>query len=236
MLDEYIEYLLSLDQEIDIILAYISTAQYSEGKRQFLHDVILKKLDPNDLAIVSKVLEFAKDNTALRETILQTVGMHFYNKGDYVQALNWMDKIRQGSFVNHISKILADKIINRQLPIDFNIHEIKEEVRNSSALLLFVEDYQELMKLVASKNKIIDYPKALQTLLKMIRNKSLPLEYASKVLNEVIEIIKMASVEELELLMQILTDAEFEGNVDIEETNKVRKVLIEVYQSAIING
>lgn len=236
MLEEYIEYLLGLSQSVDIILTYISSAHYTEIKKQFFHDVVLKKLNPADLPMVNKTVEFAQNDKGLYEIIAQTVGMHFYGKKNYVEALNWLHDIKQGVFVNHIAKMLVEKMMESE-ELEFDVLGVRQEVRESSAMLLFIEQYVEFTRCVASDKPILDYPKALQILLKMIESRILPVEHAGKVLSKAIPAIKSTELntKELELLMQTLTDSEFEGNANRAETNEVRKVLAQAYQRAIIN-
>lgn len=220
----------------------MNSAQYNDNTKQFFHDVILKKLDPTDSVMIERIIEFAQNDKSLYEIVTQTIGMHYYKLGKYEQALNWLPDVKQGLYINHIAKMLVDKMMKYGVPRfirDFNIDNVKENIRYKSTYLIFMEQYMNLFKLISSGNTVVNLHKAWKVLLKMIEEKIIPTKYTDKVLEESIPIIKSETIntEKLETLMQIITEYEFEMNI-MEKNNgisKVRIALMEAYQNAIIN-
>jgi len=189
--------------------------------------------------MANKAIEFAQNDKKLYDVIAQTVGMNLYKEENYVDALNWLFGLKHGNFVNHIAKTLVDEMMGMEIDdflYKFDILSVRQEVRSSTALLSFIEQYTEYTKFVSGRNPITDYPEALKRLLKMIKDQVIPVEYMGKILIEFLPLIKekIASTEELEVLMMALAGYEVELNRN-KEVKEIRRVLSEAYQTAILN-
>eukprot|EP01022_Parablepharisma_sp_SALTPOND_P000818 TRINITY_DN105105_c2_g1_i1.p1 TRINITY_DN105105_c2_g1~~TRINITY_DN105105_c2_g1_i1.p1 ORF type:complete len:722 (+),score=86.59 TRINITY_DN105105_c2_g1_i1:678-2843(+) len=246
VLEEYIEFLLEMHQDIDILLSYMGSVQQNGTTSQLFRDVILKKLDPNDPGMVTKVVEFAQNDKDLYEVVAQSVGIHYYNNKNYIEALNWLHEIKQGSFVNHIAKVLVDQLMREgaeKFKKSFDVMGVKQRVVEGSAKLTFIVRYIEFMELIANPRTPLDLSKAATMLFEMIRDKVLPSEYTDKVLEDAIPLMKSVGIStaDLEVLMQVLTEYEARYNTrkvaltNRERVERVRIVLMEAYQNAIIN-
>ena len=238
MILEYTESLIGMNQSINIIFSYITSVNYNDITKQFFHDIILRALDPNDLTTVKKVIEFSKTDKELFEIISQTIGFHFYKTKNYTQALQWLNEIKQGAFVNHLAKFLVDRMMEGDINVfleEFHIDEVNKIVIENSAGLIFINQYVEFNNMIKENNM----EKAWNILIDMIQCKTLPTEYTGRVLEEALIIIKsiQIDIEQWKLMSQTLTDYEFKYK---EKKNKervqiIRLVLMKAYRNAVIN-
>jgi len=238
--------LLELNVNVDIITSYMSNMKKTETAKQLFHDVVLRKLNPENLEIVNSIMEYLNENKELFEMLAQTVGMHYYSKGDYVEAINWLSDRKPESLANQIAKKMIDILMLEgrvifEKKIEFN--KIKEDHIQNSGKLIFIAKYLEFDKLVNLGKTALDFEKAAQILIEIINDKMLPLQYADIILENALSIIKdinirpVFSTEHLELLMQIITDYEANNGIEkiSERAQKVRVGLMEAYQTAILN-
>lgn len=224
----------------------MSNMKKTETAKQLFHDVVLRKLNPENLEIVNSIMEYLNENKELFEMLAQTVGMHYYSKGDYVEAINWLSDRKPESLANQIAKKMIDILMLEgrvifEKKIEFN--KIKEDHIQNSGKLIFIAKYLEFDKLVNLGKTALDFEKAAQILIEIINDKMLPLQYADIILENALSIIKdinirpVFSTEHLELLMQIITDYEANNGIEkiSERAQKVRVGLMEAYQTAILN-